>query len=214
MPPNANPSSTPPLLTLFTTFLAATLHTLLHNRGLYPAATFLSARVLNLSVYQSRHPAVCAWVRSATEAIAAQLTDRASSSSGQGAGSEPALTPVTRIALLVVHHPRTRAVLERWILDVRTLPLFWHADNDNDHSSNANGGYDDAAPAAAGNGNGRNTVNMADATEALRGALRRIALAAEGLPLLPPECTFTVAVELRDDALAPIGVSARQDSLG
>ena len=54
---------------------------------------------------------------------------------------------------------------------------------------------------------GEDGVNWTDVQEALRGALRRVAYAAESKPELPPGCTFTLAVELRDDAPAPIGVS-------
>jgi mitotic spindle assembly checkpoint protein MAD2B len=48
-------------------------------------------------------------------------------------------------------------------------------------------------------------LNWADVHEALRGALLRIAHAGENLPNPPEGSTFTMAVELRDDAPAPIG---------
>lgn len=47
-----------------------------------------------------------------------------------------------------------------------------------------------------------------DLDEQLRGALRRMASAAEGMAPLPVEgCGFTVAVEMDDEGRAPIGVS-------
>jgi len=49
-------------------------------------------------------------------------------------------------------------------------------------------------------------INWADVNEALRGALRRIAYAAETTPPPPEGCTFTLAIELHDEAPAPIEV--------
>lgn len=51
------------------------------------------------------------------------------------------------------------------------------------------------------------TLNWPDIHEALRAALQRLAYAAQGAAKLPPGCTFTLALELRDEAEAPIGVS-------
>ncbi|KAF5266416.1 hypothetical protein FOXYS1_2737, partial [Fusarium oxysporum] len=48
-------------------------------------------------------------------------------------------------------------------------------------------------------------VNWTEVNEALRDALRRVAQKAEMMPDLPEGSTFTVAVELRDDADTPIG---------
>ncbi|KAK0702027.1 DNA-binding protein [Lasiosphaeria miniovina] len=48
-------------------------------------------------------------------------------------------------------------------------------------------------------------VNWIDVDEQFRGALRRMAYAGEKMDSLPEGCTFTIAVELRDEALAPIG---------
>ncbi|KAK4211561.1 DNA-binding protein [Rhypophila decipiens] len=48
-------------------------------------------------------------------------------------------------------------------------------------------------------------VSWPDVDEQLRGALRRMTYAAEKMDPLPEGCTFTVAVELRDEGVAPIG---------
>ena len=58
-----------------------------------------------------------------------------------------------------------------------------------------------------GGGSEEDDVNMVDVNESLRGALRRIAYAGEKMKPLPAGCSFTLAVELRDKALAPISVS-------
>jgi mitotic spindle assembly checkpoint protein MAD2B len=198
-----------PLLKLFKTFLAVSLHSLLHARGLYPPTTFLAVRAFNLAAHQSRHPGVCEWVRGAVDAVVAQLAgtfppaSSAGSSSaaahhhhhhrGDAGGSnklnwqgelpsEATPTPLARVALLVVHHPRTRAVMERWVLDVQSLSQFWGVDDVDEEI-------------------------LADATEALRGALKRIIQAAERLDPVPEGCTFTVAIELQEDAPVPVDVS-------
>ena len=89
-------------------------------------------------------------------------------------------------------------VVERWVFDVQGFPTEgWGMVEEEDENAVVQ------AP-------GEDSVNWTDVQEALRGALRRIAYAAESRPELPPGCTFTLAVELRDGAPAPIGVSKCQ----
>lgn len=73
-------------------------------------------------------------------------------------------------------------------------------DDDNDDNEN----NDDNNPAQE-----PDTLNWTDINESLRATLRRIAYAAESKPPLPDGSTFTLAVELRDDAPAPIGVRSQ-----
>ncbi|KAL0930559.1 mitotic spindle checkpoint protein [Colletotrichum truncatum] len=169
------------LLTSFTEFLTLTVHTILYHRGLYPQQTFLMTKAHNLPVPQSRHPALCEWINSALAAIQDQL----------------ALGSVAKVCI-VIHSPGTMAVVERWIFDVTNFPgwvtgkgkdrlvagqRFQRREDDDDDGS----------------------VNWVDVNEAYRGALRRIAYAGEMKGHLPEGCTFTMAVELRDEAPAPIG---------
>lgn len=181
--PSLPTSQATPLLTSFTTFLTITLHTLLYHRGLYPSTTFLTARAYNLPVHQSRHPGLCKWISDAVAAVLAQLQS----------GS------VRRIAL-VMHAPKSLAVLERWVFDVAEFPV-WGESKELGKEDYAAGRGEGAV------GEDEESVNWTDVNEALRGALRRIAYAAEGMPALPEGSTFTLAVELRDEAPAPIGVS-------
>ncbi|CAM1511704.1 Fc.00g092170.m01.CDS01 [Cosmosporella sp. VM-42] len=171
-----------PLLTSFTTFLTLTLHTLLYHRTLYPRTTFLTARAYNLPVHQSRHPGLCTWISDAVATVSTQLQSGA----------------VRRIAV-VMHRAKSLAVLERWVFDVESFPV-WGEGRDEQ-------GLVDG-PGIVGVGEEEeevDSVNWTDVNEALRGALRRIAHAAEGMPALPEGSTFTLAVELRDEAPAPIG---------
>ncbi|KAF4338792.1 mitotic spindle assembly checkpoint mad2 [Fusarium beomiforme] len=164
------------LLSSFTTFLTLTLHTLLYHRGLYPKSTFLTARALNLPVHQSRHPGLCTWISDAVTSVSAQLRKGT----------------VRRIAI-AMHAAKTFAVLERWVFDVDTFPVGWGDQEEATYN-----------PAMVEVGDD-DVVNWTDVNEALRGALRRVAQKAESMPTLPVGSTFTVAVELRDEAPAPIG---------
>ncbi|KAM3533623.1 hypothetical protein MY4038_003059 [Beauveria bassiana] len=190
------------LLSSFSSFLTVAVHSLLFHRALYPARSFLATRAYNLPVHQSRHPGVCAWVADAVAAIAAQIRSGAA-----------------RAVVLAVHAPQSMTVLERWVFDLQSFPASWG------DAAAAGGGYRDksdgvaaatgtddlgaagleSAAAAEAGGEGQDEVNWTDVNEGLRGALRRIAYAGEKSPPLPENCTFTLAVELRQESEAPIG---------
>ncbi|KAI1203859.1 HORMA domain-containing protein [Nemania serpens] len=214
------------LLTAFSHFFTVCIHNVLYYRGLYPAATFLTSRAYNLPVHQSRHPAVCSWIRDAVGAVSAQIA--------QGA--------VERIAIVV--YDAEGAVMERWIFDLARFPA-WKGlprdvkgkekvlagededdedDEDDEEDEDEDIGVDavdsvgdddddDAAAAAAETGAGpgaeqhanQQKVNWTDVDEQLRATVRRLAYASEKLAPLPEGCTYTIAVELRDEAEAPIG---------
>ncbi|KAI0013022.1 DNA-binding protein [Xylariaceae sp. FL0662B] len=218
-PPQSGPSSSSlpssqasHLLTSFTHFLTVCVHNILYYRGLYPAPTFLTSRAYNLPVHQSRHPRVCAWVRDAVDAVRAQL----------------ALGAAERVAVVV--YDRRARVLERWMFDVAGFPA-WRGfreaarggrdeeqesregterEGEQQQEGGGGGGRSDGGPAAAaaaadpGSGSD-DRVNWTDVDEQLRAAVRRLAYAGEKMAPLPDGCTFTVAVELRDEGEAPIG---------
>ncbi|KAK0715506.1 DNA-binding protein [Lasiosphaeris hirsuta] len=204
-----------PLLTSFNSFLTVAIHNILFYRGIYPAGTFLSTRAYNLPVHQNRHPKVCDWIRDAASAVATQLAN------GQ----------VSRIAV-VIHSPLDPtpslwasspslspsedvppgSVLERWMFDVSRVPA-WPAKKAGTTGAKA---MDDFGRMLAKESRneasrevavrpGETLVSQPDVDEQLRGALQRLAHTAEGMAALPPGCSFTVAVELRDRAKAPIG---------
>ncbi|KFG79754.1 REV7-like protein [Metarhizium anisopliae] len=174
-----SPSQASTLLASFTNFLTVALHSILYHRQLYPPATFLTARAYNLPVHQSRHPGVCAWLRDAVAAVAAQVR-----------------TGSARHVALVIHAPASFDVVERWIFDLHSFPATW-GDDDATHFNNAS--RHPPAPDAP--------VNWTDVNEALRGALSRISQVAQSRPHLPEGCTFTIGIELRDEALPPIQAS-------
>ncbi|KAK9771245.1 putative HORMA domain-containing protein [Seiridium cardinale] len=182
------------LLLGFTHFLTVSIHNILFYRSLYPPTTFLTTRAYNLVVHQSRHPAVCNWIRDAVDAIRAQLI----------------IGSVSRIAI-VIHAPDSR-VLERWMIDVARFPAFKgfkepkfnRRDRDDDGvgaPERVSGAGKKGAAEAPNNG----MLNWTDVDESFRAAVRRMAFASERMDHLPEECTFTVAVELKDNGKAPIG---------
>ncbi|KAF7547972.1 hypothetical protein G7Z17_g7375 [Cylindrodendrum hubeiense] len=176
--PSADAST---ILSSFTTFFTLSLHSLLYHRGLYPPATFLTARALNLPVRQSRHPGLCTWINDAVSAISLQLQKGA----------------VRRIAV-AMHAPKSLAVLERWVFDVEAFPAWGDVARETDPAWEDTGAVNFEVE-------DQDAINWTDVNEALRGALRRIAYAGESMPSLPEGSTFTLAVELRDEAPTPIG---------
>lgn len=202
------------LLTALSHFLTVCVHNVLYYRGLYPATTFLTSRAYNLPVHQSRHPTVCSWIRDAVDAVTAQIA--------RGA--------VERIAIVV--YDAAGAVMERWMFDVARFPAWkdpprdgkgkekiWLRDDEDDEEDDD----DDAVAAVAAAAVDANVpavgpgeeqqpsqqkINWTNVDEQLCAAVRRLAYASEKLAPLPEGCTYTIAVELRDEAEAPIGVRA------
>lgn len=83
-------------------------------------------------------------------------------------------------------------VMERFLFDVERFPIV-----------EAREQLTDFEPRDGTNGPG---VSRSDVEEQLRGTIRKLAYTAEKLSPLPDDCTFTVAVELRNKAEPPIGV--------
>lgn len=120
---------------------------------------------------------------------------------------------------------KTFAVLERWIFDVSSFPS-WPGEEDDptketgyDSDENEDGDRDehelgDEEEEDEGEENlidedevDEDAIIWNDVNESLRGALGRLAAAAEGMPPLPEGCPFTLAIELRGEAKPPIEVS-------
>ncbi|KAF3030295.1 hypothetical protein E8E12_001038 [Didymella heteroderae] len=106
-------------LDAFTNFVTAYVHTLLHLRSLYPRTTFVQSRFHNTSVYQSRHPLVCDWIRNAVDAVRTELLNGT----------------VSRIAIVIFdcgngsksgsadRGTGDAQIIERFMIDVSTFPV-------------------------------------------------------------------------------------------
>lgn len=68
---------------------------------------------------------------------------------------------------------------------------------------------DGRAEVAAGTSGTENKVNWSNVHEELRASIRKLAYAGEKMTSLPEGCTFTIAIELREEGEAPIGVCMR-----
>ena len=84
--------------------------------------------------------------------------------------------------VLNIHLAET--VLERWVFDMSSLPSSWGAAKPDDAD-----------------------VNWTDVHQGFRGALSRLTAVGARLAPLPDGCSFSLTVELRDAAEAPIQVS-------
>ncbi|KAI0380148.1 DNA-binding protein [Hypomontagnella monticulosa] len=175
------------LLTSFAQFLTICIHNVLYYRSIYPAETFLTSRAYNLPVHQSRHPKVCSWIHDAVDAVKAQLV----------------LGVVERIAV-VIYDGQTK-VMERWMFDVAGFPA-WKGFKDA-RGPRADEEEEEEIAEATGiaEGSAESKINWANVDEQLRASVRKLAYVAEKMAPLPEGCTFTIAVELRDEGEAPIG---------
>ncbi|KAG4429735.1 hypothetical protein IFR05_014786 [Cadophora sp. M221] len=181
-----------------TSFLTVAIHTILYTRALYPPRTFLTTRAYNFPVHQSRHPAVCEWINSAIASIAVLLQK----------GS------VKRIVVPIFSGEGE--VMERFMFDVERFPVvgemerwteFEARDQNIDHISNPIPNPNLNVNINDNPNEGKAGVPRADIEEQLRGTIRRLDYACSRLSPLPDNCTFSIAVELRDehDVEPPIG---------
>lgn len=100
---------------------------------------------------------------------------------------------VSRISLVVLS-PNDFEPLERFVWDVSSFPMVPTAEQHTPFQSHE----DPTALSGA---------TLADIEEQLRASLGKISLASAKLSKLPQECTFTISIELKGDAPAPVGVS-------
>ncbi|OJD38632.1 dna-binding protein [Diplodia corticola] len=198
-PPTTTPQTLSSLVAAFTSFLTVCIHTILHQRALYPPSSFLTARAYNYSVRQSRHPAVCAWVADAVAATEAELLRNA----------------VARVALVVYSATGSSGggggggvrPLERYVWDVSRFPVVARPQDRDTVIARAPASATSAAAAGGGGGGGGGggapgveQPEDVDMEEQFRAALAKLTVCGDVLGPLPPRCTFTLAVELKDEA--------------
>ncbi|KAK7528902.1 DNA-binding protein [Phyllosticta citriasiana] len=179
----AGPATFTALISAFTSFLTVSLHTILYHRGLYPRATFLTSRAYNYPVAQSRHPAVCAWVADAVAAVEAEL-----------------LRNRARSVALVVYSRDARP-LERFVWDVSRFPHVEAAERELVMERLGEAG---AAAATTERVAALGAVQV-DMEEQFRAVLARLSTCDSRLKPLPEGCTFTMVVEVKEEAEPPVG---------
>jgi mitotic spindle assembly checkpoint protein MAD2B len=167
----------------FTHFLAAYIHTLLYLRSLYPRSSFLTTRFHNTPVHQSRHPLVCDWIRDAVSAVRQELLS----------GSVEKIAVV--IYSLGVKGGGSAKIMERFMLDVSQFPVV----DKNERNTEIEWESDEEL-----RGKGKQKALDADVnvdlSESFRAALVLLTTRCSQLSPLPPNCSFNVSMELKDDA--------------
>jgi mitotic spindle assembly checkpoint protein MAD2B len=200
-------------LAAFTHFLTAYVHSLLYLRHLYPLASFLCTRFHNTPVYQSRHPDVCQWIQDAVAAVRDELLKGA----------------VARIAIVVFHPGYGEGsgsvkILERFMLDVSGFPVVkreerymdieWEKSEKKSEADKAEAAHRAAEEAATeahaaerkAKGKAKQRPKGLDAdvdvnlSEQFRAALITLTTRASQLEPLPPDCSFNISMELKDEA--------------
>lgn len=175
-------ASSPPvtynaLLSQLSDYLTVSFHTILHARRCYPLNSFLLARAYNFPVAQSRHPKVCEWIQSAVAAVISEVRKGA----------------VARVAL-VIAHSTSQKPLERFCWDLSRLAVISKSDSD-------------APIVRQGDKRFSEGKEDVDLSEQLRATLSALSTCGTRLRPVPEGCTFSVAIELKDDTTSatPIG---------
>ncbi|KAJ9632358.1 hypothetical protein H2203_000763 [Taxawa tesnikishii (nom. ined.)] len=163
------------LVSTFTDFLVVAIHTILYERSIYPQTSFLSARRYNYPVRQNRHPKVCRWV---TDAVAAVETELLKGT-------------VERVAVVI--YDKADKPVERFMFDTSQFPVVPIDEQ--------------TVPLERVDVNGEtvHVLPVVDLEEQFRATMSRLTNCGSTLQPIPPACTFTLAVELKDESEPPVG---------
>lgn len=161
------------LILSFTDFLTVAIHTILYERGIYPKASFLAARKYNLAVRQNRHPQVCHWINDAVSAVEAEL-----------------LKGTVQVVAVMLYTKFGKAV-ERYVFDVSRFPGVLPSN------------VDAPLERVGASGDKVAVVPTIDMDEQFRATMSKLANCSSRLRKLPEDCTFTVAIELKNESGRP-----------
>ena len=159
----------------FTDFFTVAIHTILYERELYPERSFLIARKYNLAVRQSRHPKVCEWVNDSTTAVESELSKG------------------TLQTVAVVIYTENNKPFERFVFDLSRFPSVPPSE------------LDVPLDRLTADGSKIPVLPSVDLEEQLRAFMSTLVNCSSKLGTVPKGCTFTIAIELKSDALAPLG---------
>jgi mitotic spindle assembly checkpoint protein MAD2B len=185
-------------LAAFTSFLTAYTHTLLYLRSLYPRTSFVNSRFHNTSVWQSRHPLVCEWIRDAITAVREDLL----------------LGTVSRIGIVIFSLPENNTtgsakIMERYMFDVSTFPVVSKNERNMEiewesSASEQENDSDESHAPVVNRKKGKEKEWDADVdvnlSEQFRAALIALTSRTSRLEPLLPNCSFNISMELKDEA--------------
>lgn len=163
------------LVTSFTDFLTVAIHTILYERAVYPQTSFLSARKYNFAVRQNRHPKVCEWINDAVAAVETELLKGT----------------VYRVAIVI--YDKANTPLERFMFDVSRFPAVPASE------------IDMPLEAAEMDGDISPVLPIVDMEEQFRATMSKLCGCGSTLKPLPDGCTYTIAIELKEDGEPPLG---------
>ncbi|PKY05501.1 DNA-binding protein [Aspergillus campestris IBT 28561] len=191
--PRSMPTNQSALAASFTSFLTVSIHQILFLRSVYPRATFLPVRAYNYPVRQSRHPKVCDYINDASIAVDAEIL-------------KGSITAVS----IIISSLRTNQPLERYAFDLSGFPRV--------PAGEVNTTFDDRREDPS-NKTGvpvpdRGATPTPDLEAQFRACLARLASACARLTPLPrdDEFSFTVCIEVQEDALPPAGTTTEEQT--
>lgn len=166
-------------------FLEVVTHHLLYLRKVYPAVSFITTRAYNFPVQQNRHPEVRAWVKHAVNAVQDQLRK----------------CTVEKIAICIFECDDNE-VLERWTIDLPELPTVTESERF-------------AVFDITDDTELRKQISVTDLEQSFRALLNRMTSISQKMRPLPdgeyaPEYSFTITIELKEGAHAPVGIMDRE----
>lgn len=193
--PRSMPDNQSALAASFTNFLTVSIHQILFLRSVYPRATFLPVRAYNYPVRQSRHPKVCDYINDASISV----------------GTEILKGTITAVSI-IISSLRTNQPLERYAFDLSGFPRVPAGEVNttfDDRRESGEGSEDHDQPNRAAS-----SSPSPDLEAQFRACLARLASACARLTPLPrdDEFSFTVCIEVREDALPPAGTTKEEQT--
>lgn len=192
------PSTQSALAASFSNFLTVSIHQILFLRSVYPRATFLPVRAYNYPVRQSRHPKVCDYINDVSIAV----------------GTEILKGTITAVSI-ILSSLRTNQPLERYAFDLSGLPRVSPGDINTTFEDRRDDPSSSVKLGGGGSVADRLTPSQTVDLEAqFRACLARLASACARLTPLPrdDEFSFTVCIEVREDALPPAGTTKEEQT--
>jgi mitotic spindle assembly checkpoint protein MAD2B len=185
-PENSLPDTQAAIAASFTNFLSVAMHQILFLRNVYPRATFLPVRAYNYPVRQSRHPKVCDYINDVAIAVESEIL-------------KGTITAVT----VIISSVRTNQPMERYAFDLSGFP---HVPVGELYTTFEERKEEASKPAS--------TAQSIDLESQFRACFARLASACARLTPLPrdDEFGFTVCIEVREDALPPVGTTKEEQT--
>ncbi|MCJ1465873.1 hypothetical protein MMC07_004492 [Pseudocyphellaria aurata] len=179
----------------FSDFLTVSIHTILYERDIYPQGSFIKARKYNFPVRQCRHPKVCQWIQDAVAAVEVEMLK----------------CTLHSTSLVICSPPPSSTPLERYTFCTAAFPQIQPSEHlipfSPSVNASAGGTANPPIDAAALLPLPKPPPPTQNLPSQFRATLSRLSVILPTLAPVPPDCTFTVAIELRETADVPIGVS-------